>query len=247
MFFKTRFILLLSNFKIGNLYSALFIRRFETSAKLRNSIKNSIKLVEETGYGYGKKIVYNSTIEKIKSKQGYKSDFVHQFKKKTYKKRVENILETVQPLPLSLKYYSEEVPPKEDLINKNEEVLVETDQPPIQSSIDYLNLPLSITHSYKQDLDLIENNKSTDETPPSLVDKHIQMKYEVLKKRKNWMTAYDNFEHDLIEDEPDEVLTENWTVNYGTPNPNSKISSVPCGGCGALLHCKVNNQILHTS
>lgn len=29
-----------------------------------------------------------------------------------------------------------------------------------------------------------------------------------------------------------------WLSHYGTPDPNSSISSVPCGGCGALLHCK---------
>lgn len=27
-------------------------------------------------------------------------------------------------------------------------------------------------------------------------------------------------------------------VNYGTPNPNVPVSNVPCGGCGALLHCQ---------
>lgn len=27
-------------------------------------------------------------------------------------------------------------------------------------------------------------------------------------------------------------------VNYGTPDPQSKVTNIPCGGCGALLHCK---------
>ncbi|KAJ8920237.1 hypothetical protein NQ315_011898 [Exocentrus adspersus] len=49
------------------------------------------------------------------------------------------------------------------------------------------------------------------------------------------MTAYDNFENDLIQNEED---TDE--INYGTPDPNSEISKVPCGGCGALLHCKVS-------
>lgn len=46
----------------------------------------------------------------------------------------------------------------------------------------------------------------------------------------NWMIdveQYDNDSQDNI-----------WLDNYGTPDPNSSISSVPCGGCGALLHCK---------
>ena len=27
-------------------------------------------------------------------------------------------------------------------------------------------------------------------------------------------------------------------MNYGTPDSERGISSIPCGGCGALLHCK---------
>lgn len=239
MYSKTRFIVLLQvlNVKKVHLCTTVFVRRFETSAKLLNDVKNSIKVVEETGYGYGKKIVYNSTIEKIKTGQGFKLDFVHQYKKKNYKKRIENILETVQPLPLSLKYYSEKLPPQE--VVNIEKVSEEIEKSPIQDSFNHSNFPLNITHSYEQDPHLIKNNRNTYENISSHVDKEIQMKYEILKKRKNWMTAYENFEHDLVEEEPDEVTTEDWTVNYGTPNPKSKISSVPCGGCGAFLHCKV--------
>ena len=27
-------------------------------------------------------------------------------------------------------------------------------------------------------------------------------------------------------------------MNYGIPDSKSEVSSIPCGGCGALLHCK---------
>ncbi|XP_012252787.2 nitric oxide-associated protein 1 [Athalia rosae] len=46
----------------------------------------------------------------------------------------------------------------------------------------------------------------------------------------DWMTDYEQYD--------DSAIDQNWQLNYGTPNPNSEVSVVPCGGCGALLHCK---------
>ena len=50
------------------------------------------------------------------------------------------------------------------------------------------------------------------------------------KVPSNWMTDYDQFD--------DKFEEESWEAHYGTPDPDSEVSSVPCGGCGALLHCK---------
>ena len=44
------------------------------------------------------------------------------------------------------------------------------------------------------------------------------------------MTDYETFD--------DKFEEESWESYYGTPDPDSEVSSVPCGGCGALLHCK---------
>lgn len=46
----------------------------------------------------------------------------------------------------------------------------------------------------------------------------------------NWMVDVEQYD--------DEQGGTNWFNNYGTPDPSSSISSIPCGGCGALLHCK---------
>lgn len=46
----------------------------------------------------------------------------------------------------------------------------------------------------------------------------------------NWMVDVEEYDDTSQED--------TWLSNYGTPDPNSSVSSVPCGGCGALLHCK---------
>ncbi|CAK9832003.1 Nitric oxide-associated protein 1 [Anthophora retusa] len=53
---------------------------------------------------------------------------------------------------------------------------------------------------------------------------------ELWKVPHTWMHDYEHFDDTLID--------VDWYKNYGTPNPDSEVSSVPCGGCGALLHCK---------
>ncbi|XP_071875890.1 nitric oxide-associated protein 1 [Bombus fervidus] len=50
---------------------------------------------------------------------------------------------------------------------------------------------------------------------------------ELRKVSDTWMSDYEQFDDTLV------------NVNcYGTSDSNSKISCVPCGGCGALLHCR---------
>ncbi|CAK9796895.1 Nitric oxide-associated protein 1 [Anthophora plagiata] len=53
---------------------------------------------------------------------------------------------------------------------------------------------------------------------------------ELWKVPHTWMHDYEQFDDNLID--------VDWYKNYGTPNPDSEVSSFPCGGCGALLHCK---------
>lgn len=49
-----------------------------------------------------------------------------------------------------------------------------------------------------------------------------------------WMSDYDLYEEDS-------QMNHNISnsVYYGSANPNEPVSRVPCGGCGALLHCQV--------
>lgn len=51
------------------------------------------------------------------------------------------------------------------------------------------------------------------------------------KGMKQWMSDYDLFS----EETPDSVSSHGY---YGSSDPDEPVSSVPCGGCGALLHCK---------
>nr|XP_003700478.1 PREDICTED: nitric oxide-associated protein 1 [Megachile rotundata]XP_012154157.1 PREDICTED: nitric oxide-associated protein 1 [Megachile rotundata] len=53
---------------------------------------------------------------------------------------------------------------------------------------------------------------------------------ELWKVPKSWMFDYEQYDETPID--------ATWYKSYGTPDPASPVSSVPCGGCGALLHCK---------
>ncbi|XP_033211799.1 nitric oxide-associated protein 1 [Belonocnema kinseyi] len=58
----------------------------------------------------------------------------------------------------------------------------------------------------------------------------VRLGDDLSKVPPTWMTDYETFD-DIFEE-------ESWEARYGTPDPDSKVSSIPCGGCGALLHCK---------
>lgn len=68
---------------------------------------------------------------------------------------------------------------------------------------------------------------------PSFVEyeeTHLKEKFKNLRNvAYKWMDDYEQY-NDMQENSTD------WL--YGSPNENTQISSVPCGGCGALLHCK---------
>nr|CAD7409495.1 unnamed protein product [Timema poppensis] len=49
----------------------------------------------------------------------------------------------------------------------------------------------------------------------------------------SWMADYEHFDDAQLFD-----VSESVQSNYGTPNRSIPVSSVPCGGCGALLHCQ---------
>lgn len=47
---------------------------------------------------------------------------------------------------------------------------------------------------------------------------------------------------DKDSEDEDVVLEEN--AKYGTADPNVPSSTIPCGGCGAHLHCQVTYLII---
>ncbi|XP_058816626.1 nitric oxide-associated protein 1 [Topomyia yanbarensis] len=59
-------------------------------------------------------------------------------------------------------------------------------------------------------------------------DANTQSLVEQAPTTGEWMSDYEYYE----EDETDERKSF-----YGTPDPAEPVSSIPCGGCGAMLHC----------
>lgn len=55
-------------------------------------------------------------------------------------------------------------------------------------------------------------------------------KGELWKVPPTWMSDFEQYD--------DTLLNTHSFNEYGTPDSSSKVSSIPCGGCGALLHCK---------
>lgn len=54
------------------------------------------------------------------------------------------------------------------------------------------------------------------------------IEYKKKSPPKNWLKDYE-----LYDEAEDDLQSE-----YGTPDPHYPVTEVPCGGCGALLHCK---------
>lgn len=52
-------------------------------------------------------------------------------------------------------------------------------------------------------------------------------------RMKKWMSDYAAYDENS-----EENLSLLHGVNFGSANPNEPVSKVPCGGCGALLHCQ---------
>lgn len=56
------------------------------------------------------------------------------------------------------------------------------------------------------------------------------------------MYDYNKFAEVSVRQEDEEETDdedERTDINYGSADPSIPTSSVPCGGCGAHLHCKV--------
>ncbi|CAB0017175.1 unnamed protein product [Nesidiocoris tenuis] len=54
--------------------------------------------------------------------------------------------------------------------------------------------------------------------------------------RKDWRNVYSQYTNPSADIEEDQ--DHDWMLKYGTNDPNISPSRVPCGGCGAHLHCQ---------
>lgn len=125
---------------------------------------------------------------------------------------------------------------------------------PYASTDSYNNVDTSSNESNKSNFH--ENTISLSDKYKALYERYLEAKSAALEKGEEvTLQAYlqetdtdVSYRRDLssvpsnwmvdVEQYDDASQDNTWLNNYGTPNPNSNISSTPCGGCGALLHCK---------
>lgn len=171
---------------------------------------------------YVDKLLYSGYVESHNLKLGYKRNEICKEKKSREENRHKQSGKLSEPLPLSLKY-----------IYTNNSELNHGDKKIIKEGNE--NVPAHFPFDVKEKKvnSGIINFKETknEHIHKDLTDLEIKERLKYLKAN-NWMEDYDNYEETSLEE------VNNWQINYGTPDPNSTISNAPCGGCGALLHCK---------
>lgn len=194
-----------------------------------NTEKESVpELVE---YLSDKRIIYSSYISshKILHTYGNRRKIEERIKAREIRKR------KYQSVPLVI----------ERLISRGEGERCETVQNDIQISSPEITFP----YSHTENIHLQENPISSSIRYPDLKPESTQVQEDIAYR----MHAY---EQGILSDEtsitnelniqskygargnPDSVEEDYISKNSGTADVNVPVSSVPCGGCGALLHCQ---------
>lgn len=190
-----------------------FIIRISGVSSSANSIReNPGEEVQEVLKKCEDKILYSSYLESLELKLGYKQSKILQskLKIKEYKDLIK--LQEIKTFPVALKYLDEvtykSLEEPETLQNENEEK---------NEELQKYHIPFSHAQSIWKNF---STNDNTD------LDESIEKS----EKTTQWMRDYEFYEEDSDDEFPDHS-------QYGTPDPSIPISKVPCGGCGAHLHC----------
>lgn len=202
-----------------------------TDQKVINS--DLIKLIDK----HHSSILYSSFIEEKRKRLGY----VHRRKTVTLGKFLEERehheaireAQNQEPLPLCLKYLDDK-----DITHSNTKNVSQNIAEPeevLPTHFPFKDITGTVVESTTNKTE-VDERLSEDRTVA--LEAEVRFRQEVCTDEKvmRWMADYDNYEDGMEE----ELAENSWTHNYGTPDPNSRISNVPCGGCGALLHCKVH-------
>jgi len=186
------------------------------------------------------KIMFNSVIEFSNFKGSWKKRRVVADREEKLKASKINDKDPLANIPISLKYLRD-MPE----IHKTNETPVEA-----QEEGEFVCLPYSI----RTELDTVisskdqlhENKEDTglsDQSSEPSRSNWNQLPVTMMGNSSvsNWMSDYECY------DESEDGCENHrpWELDYGTPDASVPISDVPCGGCGALLHCQVISVITH--
>ncbi|KAK0167576.1 hypothetical protein PV327_004955 [Microctonus hyperodae] len=209
------------------------------------------------------KLIYCDYIDRKRLKYGYGTNKAIEIaiKNELEKERLHKIVQE-PTFSIALKYLKNDVdknePKAEKVVDEVEEV-IETSTKPIYMPYSTTDQFKSVKIEDKNEDNNIQLNTPLDERYKKLYESYLlakesddtttprknveDLKTRILRieKRKrptdsitnvpeDWMKDYEQF-NDFSED-------ESWESYYGTSNPDVPVSSIPCGGCGALLQCQ---------
>lgn len=170
------------------------------------------------------KILYNTVLNKQRVKMGLK--FRRKVSVAETIKTQKSACSEIDGLAISLKYLSDDLDVSRLQENRTKR--------PVREKYQRTHFP------FEESIPVDESDESENNVKSSSVDvaddliEEVRLRQESYKSINcnHWMTDYENFD--------DNLQNSDWKVNYGIADPAEPVSNVPCGGCGALLHCKVN-------
>ncbi|XP_035784238.1 nitric oxide-associated protein 1-like [Anopheles albimanus] len=157
------------------------------------------------------KILYSSYLESNVLKLGYRRNKILESKMKQQEKERLRTAARVSPFPIALTQLAEDEQASADLFGSYEK---STDT----AAADDTLVPYQMPYEHRE----IHVRRNTAEVAVTKHDPSLST--------GSWMSDYEYY--DEAEQEGDERLSF-----YGTPDPHMPASQIPCGGCGALLHC----------
>ncbi|KAG6462762.1 hypothetical protein O3G_MSEX013449 [Manduca sexta] len=205
----------------NNICNYVIINRLCTTNAVRNEEKpDKNKDFKYLLQQYKDKISFNSYLEHEKLELGHFKYYVKTIKRAKQVQVREYKEKCLPPLPVALQYY----------VDKDRLLKEENEAPVTEPERDY-QLPYANATKVKYDDNadaLPENLKSIKKTDSTEFDR---------SNINKWMTNYEHFDDSMLMSEEEVQDTIQWQKCYGTPDPSARVTSVPCGGCGALLHC----------
>ncbi|KAJ9597758.1 hypothetical protein L9F63_011366 [Diploptera punctata] len=202
-------------------------RTFGNLGYLRSYQKPNIQELEQKFDVIIDKILFNSVLED--SKLSWRENKILEARNRSKLINKINEKNFISEIPIAIKYLQ---PPELNTSNIQEEVQTNSENEiihlpyNIRTGLDVSNEAsnqhelISDFHNEKIPEQIIEELTAEDVNEPSM---------------SKWMSDYECYneceELDLENEKP-------WELNYGTPSVSTPSSNVPCGGCGALLHCR---------
>jgi hypothetical protein len=183
------------------------------------------------------KIMFNTVLEFSKLTRNWKKKKVLMDKQEKLRISQINKKDAIKDIPVALKYLKDtpeiqrtngdeiETLPGNEIMCLPYSIETELNAPDSSRGQDYESK--CVDRPYQRMLISSElSSSSSTQLPARMSDTSVS----------SWMSDYECY------DESEDML-ENpkpWELNYGIPDVNVPLSDVPCGGCGALLHCQVN-------